>query len=422
MCPTSPARPARLLARTLIPGRFAPLAAFRPTILATILALGLAPGCAPDAGPAPATAQGRIVDGTSDTGDPAAVAIGARRVGCDERLVARCSGTLVAPRLVLTAAHCVLDPRLSSSLEVLFGSAVDAPDAAFRQVVHVAVHPEYQGDGDAADLAALILDTPAPVAPATLGAEAMDDTWIGTQVRVVGFGQALSTDPVTGVKRSGTAVITDVSEAGFRIEADPAMSCHGDSGGPVLAMRGGAEVVIGSTSTGDPGCALYGDNVRVDSFRDAFIAPWIEDAATWPAPPAADGGELAALGDMLCAADCTEDAQCPAGLSCRPGPGPGGLVNRCVVPGLVAGQLGPACTSDATCDATGDATGNHRCVRLRADGPDACLCHVPCTDAPTPRSSGGCQIETGTPPSRLDSSLVLLTLVWIVMRRRRYPT
>jgi V8-like Glu-specific endopeptidase len=403
MCPTSPARPPRTLAR--------------PVILALPALLAFA-GCAPDA--RPAAAQRPIVDGTSDNGDPAAVAIGARRVGCDERLVARCSGTLVAPRLVLTAAHCVLDPRLSSSLEVAFGSAVDAPDAAFRQVVHVAVHPEYQGDGDAADLAALILDTPAPVAPATLGAEPMDETWIGARVRVVGFGQARSTDPVTGVKRSGTAVITDVSATGFRIEADPSMSCHGDSGGPVLATRGGVEVVIGSTSTGDPGCALYGDNVRVDSFRDAFIAPWIEDAPTWPAPPAADGDALAGLGDMLCAADCTEDAQCPDGLVCRPGPGPGGLANRCVLPGLVAGQLGPACTSDATCDAAG----NQRCVRIRADGPDACLCHVACADAPLPGpgSGGGCRIETNAPPSRLELGLVLLTLVWIVMRRRRYPT
>jgi V8-like Glu-specific endopeptidase len=406
MRPISPASPASPLANMLMLAQ----AALLPALLAA--------ACAPDASQAPAAARRPIVDGTSDTGDPAAVAIGARRVGCAERLAVRCSGTLVAPRLVLTAAHCVLDPRLASSLEVMFGSAVDAPDAAFRQVVHVAVHPEYRDDGDAADLAALILDTPAPVAPATLGAEAIDPTWVDTQVRVVGFGQALSTDLVTGVKRSGTAVITEVGATGFRIAASPAMSCHGDSGGPVLVTRGGAEVVIGSTSTGDPGCTLYGDNVRVDSFRDAFIAPWIEDAATWPASPVADSDELAGLGDMLCAADCTEDAQCPDGLVCRPSPGQGGIVNRCAVPGLVAGQLGPACTGDASCDASG----NERCVRVRADSPDACLCHRACTDAPRPEPGGGCRIDTGAASPRLGLGLVLLTLVWIVMRRRRCPT
>lgn len=398
MRPTKLSRPARLLARTILA-----LAALAPA------------ACAPDPGPAPAAAARPIVGGTPDAGDPAVVAIGTRRVGCDERLEARCSGALVAPRLVLTAAHCVLDPRLSSALEVMFGSAVDAPEVTFRRVVHVAVHPEYRDDGDDADLAVLVLDAPAPVAPLPLASEPMDDTWIDTPVRMVGFGQPLSTDLVTGTKRTGTAVITEVGAAGFRIAADPAMSCHGDSGGPVLADRGGAEVVVGVTSTGDPGCALYGDNVRVDSFRQTFIAPWIEDAATWPTPVAPDPGELSGLGDMLCTAECTDDAQCPAGLVCRPSPGAGGIVNRCALPGLVAGALGPACTSDATC--------NDSCVRLRADGdPGACLCYRACADAPAPDPGGGCQIGTGAGSQRPGLALALITFVWIVLRRRHYPT
>lgn len=396
------------------PIRFVRLARPRALTMLAPVAL-LAAACAPDASQSPAAAQRPIVDGTSDTGDPAAVAIGSRRLGCDERLAVRCSGVLVAPRLVLTAAHCVLDPRLASSLEVMFGSASDAPDLGFRQVVHVAVHPDYRDDGDAADLAALILDTPAPAAPMTLGTEAIDATWLDSQVRVVGFGQALSTDPVTGTKRTGTAVISAVSPASFRIAASPSMSCHGDSGGPVLATRGGAEVVIGLTSTGDPGCALYGDNVRLDSFRDGFITPWIADAASWPAPPVADSGELIGMGDMLCSADCTGDAQCPAGLLCRPSPGPDGVVNRCAPPGLVAGHLGPACTGDATCD--------QRCVRVRADdSPDACLCYRACADTPRTEPGGGCQIETGAISPGPGPGLALVTLVWIALRRRRYPT
>src|SRR5690606_4131007 len=129
-----------------------------------------------------------------------------------------------------TAAHCVLDPRLSSALEVLFGSAVEAPDAIVRRVVHVAAHPEYRGDGDAADLAALVLDADAPVTPMALDSRGVDGALAGSSVRVVGFGQPRSTDPVTGIKRTGTAVVTSVDDASFRIEAAPAMTCHGDSG------------------------------------------------------------------------------------------------------------------------------------------------------------------------------------------------
>jgi V8-like Glu-specific endopeptidase len=391
------------------------------------LMLGLAatfsPACTLE-DPESATTARPIVDGTLDTGDPAVVAIGARRVGCSEDLAARCTGTLIAPRLVLTAAHCVIDPRLSSELEVFFGSATDATGPEIRRVVHVVPHPDYQDDGDDADLAALILDAPAPVAPLPIDAGALDDAWIGDAVRLVGFGQPSSTELTTGTKRSGTAVITAMEAATFRIEAEPAMSCHGDSGGPVLATRDGAEVLIGVTSRGDPGCIVYGQNVRVDSFR-AFLSSWIDAAATWPTPPAGDSDALASLGDAICTGACIDDAACPAGLVCRPSPGPDGVANRCTLPGLVAGSFGDACTGDATCD--------DRCVRVSAgDGPDACRCYQACADAPMTEPGGGCQIGTPAPSETVGPAenvglatliaLAALTLVCFVMRSRHCPT
>jgi V8-like Glu-specific endopeptidase len=392
------------------------------------LMLGLAatfsPACTLEL-PAPATTAGPIVDGTVDAGDPAVVAIGARRVGCGEDLAARCTGTLIAPRLVLTAAHCVIDPRLSSELEVFFGSATDAPGPQIRRVVHVAPHPDYRDDGDDADLAALILDEPAPVAPLPLDPGTLDDAWIGAAVRLVGFGQPSSTELTTGTKRAGTAVITEMDAATFRIEADPAMSCHGDSGGPVLATRDGGEVLIGVTSRGDPGCVVYGQNVRVDSFRASFLAAWIDAAATWPTPPAGDGDTLASLADAICTQPCIDDAACPAGLVCRPSPGPDGIANRCALPGLVAGSFGDACTGDATC--------NDRCVRLSAgDSPDACRCYQACADAPTTEPGGGCQIGSAAAVGTVGSAknvgittliaFAALTLVCFVMRLRHCPT
>jgi V8-like Glu-specific endopeptidase len=397
----------------------------RDRLLLGPLLLGVAaavhPACALE-GPGPATSARPIVGGAIDTGDPAVVAIGTRRVGCSEDLAARCTGTLIAPRLVLTAAHCVIDPRLSSELEVFFGSATDAPAPAIRRVVHVAAHPDYQADGDAADLAVLILDAPAPVTPQPLDTGTLDDTWIDTSVRLVGFGQPSSTEPTTGTKRAGTAVITALDATTFRVEPEPAMSCHGDSGGPVLATRGSSEVLVGVTSRGDPGCVEYGQNVRVDSFRASFLATWIDAAATWPAPPPPDSEAIAALGQEICARTCTDDASCPAGLVCRPGAGPDGVASRCVLPGLLAGSFGAACTGDATCD--------DRCVRVATnDGPDACRCYQNCIDAPMPESGGGCQIGSSRTAGRgpgdpLGAALGLaaFTLVCFVMRSRHCPT
>jgi V8-like Glu-specific endopeptidase len=396
----------------------------RHRLLPAPLLLGLAavhPACALES-PGPATRARPIVGGALDTGDPAVVAIGPRRIGCDEALAARCTGALIAPRLVLTAAHCVIDPRLSSELEVFFGSATDAPGPQIRRVVHVAAHPDYQADGDDADLAALILDAPAPVAPLPLDTGTLDDTWIDTSVRLVGFGQPSSTEPVTGTKRAGTAVITDLDATTFRVEPDPAMSCHGDSGGPVLATRGSSEVLIGVTSRGDPGCQEYGQNVRIDSFRASFLATWIDAAAAWPAPPPADGDALAGLGDAICTAACADDAACPAGLVCRPSTGPDGVANRCVLPGLVPGSFGDACAGDAACD--------ERCVRVATNGSgDACRCYQNCNDAPVTEPEGGCQIgivrtagtARETPLGPL-LGLAALTLVCFVRRRRHCPT
>lgn len=381
----------------------------RPAALACILAA--AGACVAE--PAPGQVARAVVDGTLDSGDPAVVAIGSRRVGCEERLAVRCTGTLVAPRLVLTAAHCVIDPRLSSDLEVLVGAGVDAPGAAFHRVVQAIAHPDYQADGDDADVAVLVLDTPAAVAPVALPADPVDAALVSQLVRVVGFGDTGPTGEPPGHKRTGTAVVTELAERWFRIEASPSMSCHGDSGGPVLGQlpgqAGGAEVLLGVVSRGDPGCADYGINVRVDAFAHDFIEPWIAmaDALDQAAAPAADPGAIAE--GELCTAPCAGDADCPDGLVCRPGLAGD---SRCVIPGLLAGALGSDCDRDDMC--------SDRCVRLRPDtDAGACRCHVPCADTPLPTGDdGGCSAAGPTNGSFCILMILFLTLVLYPRRLR----
>jgi V8-like Glu-specific endopeptidase len=340
------------------------------------------------------------------------VAIGVRRVGCGERLAVHCTGTLVGPRLVLTAAHCVSDPRLGSSLEVMFGSDVASSGSRFMRVTQAVRHPDYRGDGDAADLAVLVLDGAALVAPVALGEQPLDGT-VGASVRVVGFGVTGPSDGATGTKRSGTSTVAEVQDRVFRTVPGPSLTCQGDSGGPLFAPVGPAERLVGVTSRGDPGCSSNGINVRVDRYLQDFIAPWIAATSSTPLPGGGSGGGEALATDQLCTAPCSGDGDCPVGLVCLPSAGTEkALVKRCVVPGLLPGTLGEVCTGNATC--TGDATCAERCVRLRSDNtPDACRYYRECNEFMP--QHGGCQI--GSRASVASTWVLMLVLLLIALAR-----
>lgn len=373
-----------------------------------LLGLLLAAACAPagDGHRAPAAVTAAIVSGTADSQDPAVVGIGTRRLDCDARLAVHCSGTLIAPRLVLTAAHCALGPSSAGTLEVLFGSDSADPAAVLRRVAEVQVHPDYRADGDPADLALLLLADSAPVAPVALNSTALDGSAVGQSVRLVGFGQTRPTGEPPGQKRTGTATLSVVQSTQLRIVPGPSLSCHGDSGGPLLSSASGSELLIGVITTGDPGCAAYGLNVRVDAFLRDFILPGVARAQAAPPPPT--DGPLA--GAPLCAAACARDADCPAGLVCQVGPTDQGLAPRCLIPGLLAGALAEACTGQGQCA--------ERCVRVRADeGPAACRCYSACATEPPAPAQSGCQATPGSGPARFPGCLaILLALLFFFWR------
>jgi secreted trypsin-like serine protease len=151
-----------------------------------------------------------------------------------------CSGTLITPTHVLTAAHCVSD-NPKSVAAINFKSDSQYKELAAKNWV---VHPAYSANGFVNDAA--VVTFPAGLPNPGMAILASEPSRKGQAVYFAGWG-------LPGEELAvGSANLTIVNNAkvGFKFDGAQSNTCPGDSGGPMYRLLAGGPALVGITSTG----------------------------------------------------------------------------------------------------------------------------------------------------------------------------
>jgi len=211
-----------------------------------------------------------------------------------------CSGTLVTPRVFLTASHCT-DFALSQgftqtwiTFDPNFGT--DAAHNIFSTPYHGTIvhNPDYKQPYHS-DFSLILLDapvtgiTPAAIAPlgfldvmrdaGTLNTAEYLNVGYGTSEKLVVKSQG-PTFPFDGIRKwtiSGFHSLNqDMIHLDQNLNRGLSGTGYGDSGGPTFVNTPGGLVVISVVSTGDVPLYSTSVNTRVDTAEArAFLAPYL---------------------------------------------------------------------------------------------------------------------------------------------------
>jgi hypothetical protein len=220
-----------------------------------------------------------------------------------------CTGSYFAPRVVLTAAHC-LENVWNNQLFVYFGDDFTTDFAELTQVGDTFVppspgqpshwsqadsfekHPQWDPNLVHPDMGVVYMDRKPPFDPLPLARFRLDSSWVNKTVTISGWGANVATGPTSGsgsrVQRTGKSKILGSPTAADYHSDDPnpgmlnatvrnntvkldghapnSNGCFGDSGGPIIVNQNGQDYLAGVASWTGLYCEDYSLYARLDPF------------------------------------------------------------------------------------------------------------------------------------------------------------
>jgi len=184
-----------------------------------------------------------------------------------------CSGTVIAARGILTAAHCLTSAV--ASIKIFRGTGEELVTKSFER------HPSYR-DSDNTSFDAGVVLTSDDIGRTPMPLLLSRDARVGETVVIAGWGK--DQNQIAATLRAGTTTITVVSSLTLQTEFSASFSatCQGDSGGPLLLQEGSGWALAGIISANTTLACTFGTNYYAN-IRNAdissFILARIPDAA-----------------------------------------------------------------------------------------------------------------------------------------------